>query len=805
MKDAASTAIYGSRGANGVIVITTRKGKSGKTKFSYDVQYGQSTIPKNHLILMNTPQKIDFEKNIAGNPYGWTQSGFDSLSKINTNWDNYVFRKAPTQSHQLSMSGGNEKTTFYASLAYLDQEGTLIHTGLNRYNGRLNIAHSEKNLKVGINMSGGWSKFIGSYEGDQSIGSPLNTVIWALPYETPFTSTGAYTNSIQFPYWINPVEGLTVNPQTSWQLKLTGNAYLEYNIPGINNLTYRINAGGDYSQFETFNIINNGSQSADQNAAFGNAYEGNGQVTRALDRRFRYTITNSLTYKSYIDKEKDHSLSASIYTEFVKNQGRNFGYTGYGLLLPFNNEAGLVAGTSSNNFIPIVNGGFPENSALLSYFSAVDYGYKNRYFISLTGRTDGSSRLSPQNRWTQYGSVGASWILSDENFFKADFISLLKLKVSIGSVGNASSGSGVTTQNGLGEFPYLQQYGRGNYAGQGTLQIGRLGNTNLTWEKRRTENIGLDAAFFQSRIRTSIEVYKSLTTGLYFSPFVPSTSGGNGTILSNNGSMENKGVELSLGISIIDRKNFKWSIDANYAYNKNTIKSLPNNQDLQINPNGIQVLQIGKPLNSFYLVRYAGVDPATGSSLYYTKDGKSTTDMFSTGNRVTLGTSDAPYNGGFTNTFRYKGFELQAFITVSWGNYIFNYARWNVEYGGYSTSGFAAAALNAWTTPGQKTDFPIITENTQLNTTRYLEKDDFWRLRNVMLSYNLPKSFCEKAKLQALRIFIQGQNLFTHFTFQGWDPEVSPIQDPNRISSSTVLGSQYPALKTLTVGLNLTL
>ncbi|MEO7047549.1 MAG: TonB-dependent receptor, partial [Ferruginibacter sp.] len=430
---------------------------------------------------------------------------------------------------------------------------------------------------------------------------------------------------------------------------------------------------------------------------------------------------------------------------------------------------------------------------LSSYFGTLDYGFKKRYFLTLSGRTDGSSKLSPKNRWTQYGSVGASWIMSDEHFFKSSFVDLLKLKASFGSVGN---------QNGIGEFPYLQQYGRGTYSGGSTLQISQLGNNNLTWEKRRTSNIGIDAGFLKSRITATIEVYNSLTTGLYFSPFVPSTSGGGGNILTNNGSMENKGIELSLGFKIIDSKDFKWSIDGNFAYNKNTIKSLPNNQDLQIT--GIQALKVGQPLNSFYLVKFAGVDPATGNSLYYEKDGKTKTDIYSSSDRVIVGTSDAPTNGGVTNTISYKGFELQAFITYSLGNYIYNNARYNVTYGGYSTSGFVAAALNAWTTPGQITDFPKIGENTEANTTRFLEKDDFWRLRNVMLSYNFPSAICEKLKIQGARFFIQGQNLYTHFSFQGWDPEVSPIQDPNGVSSSTVSGAQYPALKTITVGLNLT-
>ncbi len=570
LKDAASTAIYGSRGANGVIVVTTKKGRSGKVRFSYDGQYGTSRLPENKLKLMNTQEKLDFELNIAGNPYGWTAAEVAELRKVNENWNDYVFRKGKMQSHQLSASGGSDKTTFYTSLALFDQEGITINTGLKRYTGRINLAHTERNIKVGINLSGGWSEFRGTSEGDQSVGSPLNTVIWALPYEPVYQPDGSYTNSVQFPFWINPVEELKENGDNSGQLKSNGNVYLEYKLPWLKNLTYRINAGGDYSQTEGFNITKNGTQGAAQNAAIGaGAFAGEGSLARSFDRRFRYTITNSLNYTTLLDNNGDHSLNATVFTEYLRNRGRSFNYTGYGLLLPFDNEAGLVAGTAANGYIPVVGGGFPENSSLLSYFGTADYGFKNRYFLTLAGRTDGSSRLSPRNRWTRYGSIGVGWIISDESFFHVSAINFLKLKGSFGSVGN---------QNGIGEFPYLQQYGRGTYGGSGTLQINRLGNADLTWEKRRTANIGLEFEVLKSRIRGTVEGYSSLTTGLYFEPRTPATSGGNGTILANNGSMENKGIEATLSFRILNQKDFKWTIDANYAYNKNTVKSLPDGQ-----------------------------------------------------------------------------------------------------------------------------------------------------------------------------------------------------------------------------------
>ncbi|TAH06670.1 MAG: SusC/RagA family TonB-linked outer membrane protein [Sphingobacteriia bacterium] len=800
LKDAASTSIYGSRGANGVIVVTTKRGKQGRVRFIYDGQFGSSQLPKNQLELMNTKEKLDFEVDIAGNPWGWTPAEVADFRKVQVNWDDFVFQKGSTASHQFSASGGNEKTTFYTSFGAFDQRGVVIETGLKRYTGRVNITHTENNIKLGVNISGGWSDYRGTSEGNQSIGSPLNTVIWALPYEAPYDAAGKYTNSVQFPYWLNPIEELKENADNIWGLKGTGNAFLEYKFPFVKNLSYRLNVGGDYSQDETSNITNRGTQNALQSGALGNPVAAEGTVSRFFDKRFRYTITQSLSYKTVLDKKGEHSLSVSAYYEFVKRRGRRFGVNGFGLLLPFRNEAGLVAGTASNGFIPTIvsdpgNSGnyFPDNSSIVSYFGTADYAFKNKYFLSVTARTDGSSRLSPQNRWTSYGSIAAGWIISDEAFFQKNdnAVNFLKFKASYGTVGN---------QNGIGDFPYLQQYGRGTYGGNGTLQVNRLANNELTWEKRRTINLGVEFEMFRSKVRGTIEWYNGLTSGLYLSPYVPATSGGAGNVLVNKGSMVNKGIEVSLGFKLIDNRDFKWNIDLNYAHNRNEIKSLPDNQNLQLYGTGL-ALQTGKPFNSFYLVKYAGVNPANGNSQYLKADGKTITEVYDANDLVVLGTSDAPHNGGLTNTFRYKSLELSAFFVVSAGNYVYNNARYNVEFYQYTTSGFARSGLTAWTTPGQVTNFPRIDEATESNTTRFLEKGDFWRLRNIMISYDLPASITSKLKIQGLRFYAQGQNLFSKFQFQGWDAETSTVSGGN--AGESIGGAQYPPLKTINLGLRL--
>lgn len=790
LKDAGAVAIYGSRGANGVIVVTTRKGRAGKTVFSYDGQYGGSALPKGKLEVMNSQEKVDFEVYQAGNPYGWTTREADSLKGISTDWRDVLFRTGKMQSHQMSASGGSDKTRFFTSLSYLDQEGILRNTGLKRYTGRLNLENTHDRVKIGVNLTGGWSEFVGVGEGNSSIVNPLNTLLWALPYEVAKTPSGAYTRTVQgVTNWINPVQELEQNLGISKQLKLLANMYFEYKIPGINGLTWRTNAGGDFSQLEGFSIVQRGTQRTELQA--GNPGQ-DGTVNQDYSRQFRATITNSLMYKTVI--KNDHDLSVGLYSEFLRGRGRNIGFTAFGLENPFRNEGAAVAGTSTNNRIPTIRGGFPLDNTVVSYFASADYGYKGKYLIGLNGRRDASSRLSPDNRVFYSGSVSAGWIISDENFFrKTNFVNFLKLRGSFGSVGN---------QNGIGEFPYLLAYGAGTYGGEGTLALNRLGNTELTWERRRTGNIGLDFTVLKNRVKGSIEYYNSLTKGLFFQINPPSTNNAGLAVLSNAGNLSNKGVELTLSVDVVAKKDFQWTVGANFAYNKNLVESLPENQRNQEYGIG-NILVEGKPLNSFFLVKYLGVDPATGKSQYLKKDGKTITTVYDPNDRIIIETSDAMYNGGITNTFKYKGLELGIFWVYSLGNFIYNNARTNIENPGYIASGFAKDALNQWQNPGDITNYPGITDEYQTSTTRYLETGSFWRLRNVQLSYAIPKSFTDKLKIQGVRFFAQGQNLYTIYKIKALDPEVSSVNGGSNDFGQSIDGAQYPALRSVTFGINL--
>ncbi len=775
LKDAAAASIYGSRAAGGVIVITTKKGRPGQLRLNYDFQYGQSDWPGSKLKLMNSAEKLQYEVD-NGNPNGWTQADIDSLSKINTNWEDVFFHRGITQSHQLSASGGNDKTRFYASLGYFDQTGIVRATGIQRYSGRINIESGSDKLRFGFNSFFGFSRLENTNENDQFIGSPLNAIRWSLPYVTPYDKDGNYSVDNTANAQPNPLQELLESPTTTLQWKAITNAFVEYKIPHVNGLTARTNWGIDYTQNEVEALTGPKTYSGIQ------AVGGLGSLNRGFGRNLRLIGTTSLNYKKSFG---EHDVNVSVYQEYIEANARSFAFTGYGLTLPFVNEAAITPGSADNGFIPNVTGTGTKNT-LVSYFTEADYGYLNKYFLHAGYRRDGSSRFGVNNKFANFYNVGASWIASDEPFM-AQFrnkLDLLKLKLSYGTVGN---------QAGIGDFASRPLFGKVSYAGSPGLALNSPGNPNLRWEQKSTFNAGLEFGLLKNRISGSVEVYNSKTKDLFYITPLSQTTGFTG-VLSNAGTLSNKGVELGLKVLPVRTRNFTWTIDANFTHNKNTVESLPNGTDTV--PNGATFLKIGRPAQSFFLVKYAGVDAATGDPLYYKRDGK-TTNVYDPNDRVFFGTADAPDFGGITNSFNYKGLELEVFWIFSFGNEIYNNDRQNVENPAYLVSGLSRDLLREWRNPGDITEIPRATSDYQLpNTNYFLENGSFWRLRNVRLSYEFQKSLLSRLKINSLRLFAQGQNLYTYTKYRGYDPEVPPG------GTAVNNGAQYPTLKTITVGIN---
>jgi TonB-linked SusC/RagA family outer membrane protein len=774
LKDASSTSIYGSRGANGVIVITTKRGRPGQTQVNYDFQYGFSELPFNHLELMTSKEKLQYEfydrPDFGINPFGWTDAEVDSLSKIRSTIQDALFRKGITQQHQLSVSGGNDKSRYYISGSLFDQQGIVRTTGLKRYTGRVNIDNSFGNFKVGLNATVGYSRQVGTRENDTYVGSPLNAIRWFNPYLSLYDKDGNYQDDY-LQNQPNPLRELLENKGNSDQLKGVGNVYVEFNAPWVKGLKLRTLWGGDYTSDEVFGYLDRTTNQGSQSTG------GNGQVSRTYDKTFRYTGTTSINFQRTFGL---HEISAGLYNEIIQSKTESFGFTGYGLVGPFKNEAGITPGTPDNGYIPTVGGTATQNG-LLSYFADVTYGYNRRYYFTAGARRDGSSRLTRDQRWANFGQVGASWIVSEEKFLQGTrhWLSSLKLKASYGSVGS----------QGIGNFTSRELLSATVYNGIGGLLLTNL-QRSLTWERKLMLNTGLEFTLWNGRVGGTAEYYVNRTKDLFLDRQLSRTTGFQ-SITNNLGKLENRGIELSLNVDIIRSRDFTWQVDGNFAYNKN---KLLDQNGMNENISGFFINKVGQPINSIYLVRYAGVDPANGDALYYKKDGKTTTNVYDPADRVLLGTTDPPYYGGFSNTWNVKGFELTALFSYAFGHKLYNNDRVQVENPIYWYSELSKNMLREWQHPGDITDVPSPFNDFRQETSRFVEKGDFLRFRNLMISYSIQKKVLDKWKVRSLRIFAQAQNLAVWHNFQSYDPEAT---------GGGLGGAQYPQLKTWTFGLNL--
>jgi TonB-linked SusC/RagA family outer membrane protein len=771
LKDASTTAQYGSRGANGVIVITSKQGKLGKTKFEYNAQYGQSRFPLNKLAVMNTDQKLDYE--IArGNPFGWTAAELDSLRKINTNWQDEITQTGITNNHQLSASGGNEKTTFYVSGSLFNQTGTVQKTGLKRYSGRMNLSHNASpNVKFGMNSYVGWSNYENTTEANTGIASPLNAIRWANPYERPFTPSGAYQQFVSGQP--NAVQDMNETNRGTKELKIVASTFLEAKLPFIlKGLSFRTQWGVDHEDWDQTTLFTRFSVVGQSQTG------GNGVYAKTSRKLTRYTGTTSLNYAKKIG---DHDFSVGVYNEFVNRIFSSFNYSGYGLTGNFQNGAGITNG--SPTYIPSVGENKTEN-ALISFFGIGSYSFKNKYFFNGSVRRDGSSRFGANNRFATFYTVGAGWMISDENFFKnVGFIETLKLSTSYGTVGN---------QEGIGDFASRELFVPRTYVGVNGPGISQLPNQELTWEERQKFNIGLNATFLKGRVTFNLDFYNDVTNRLFLNNQLSRTTGFT-SLNTNIGKVQNRGWEFTLVTENIKTRDFRWTTNLNFTINRNKVLELtPTTPAIGI-VSGTTIAQVGSPLNTNFLVNYEGVNPANGNAIYRRPNGVLTELYDDVNDRQLYGTRDAPYFGGFTNKFTYKGIELNVFFSYSFGNLVYNNDRRNVEDPSYFGDNMWVEVAKEWRKPGDITTIPRASQVMRTSTTRFIEDGSFLRLRNIQLAYNLPNSVTKSLKITSARFFFMGENLWTGTKFLGFDPE---------LSNGALTGAQYPALRTMTIGLS---
>lgn len=766
LKDASSTSIYGARAANGVVVITTKRGKMGdKALVKLRGQYGFSNLAYGHWSQMTTPERLDFEEMIGVRVPG--QYDRETLEKTDINWKDLVFRdNAPTQMYDLSVAGASNRINYYFSAGYMDQQGTAIDSRFSRYTLRSNLeVRANDWLKFGTNTSLTYSLANEADYGSYSIITPISASKFMLPYWDPFKADGSYTSPVDGTWrgsYENPLEWADANPLERTRMHLLSSTFLE--IEPLQNLRFKTLLGIDGGDTRT--------TTSSKPSYVGNY--GMGSVGKSFVRAYNLTWTNTATYSFNI---KDyHQLNFLLGHEMTRNASDAFSI--------------VARGQSNDQLLTLSTGTLVSNwndaviaSTYLSLFGRAEYAYNNRYYADLSVRRDASSKFGKDARWATFWSLGGMWDVRKENWLAHTrrWLSNLQLSASIGTSGNSS----------IPNYDHLSLYSAGpQYAGMPGIAPYSRGNEKLTWEKLTTFNVALKAGFFD-RLDLSLEFYNKKTTDMLME--VPITLGnGFSTQWDNIGGMLNRGVELDLHAHLISYKKFSWDVNGNASYNHNEITELYDGLDEYEIPATGLLLKVGHAYGEHYLVRYAGVNPVNGDALWYTRDGQ-VTNVYNEEDKVLSGKSYmAPWQGGFGTTLSWNGLSLD--VQFSWvqGRWMLNNDRWFDESNGLYSSAYnqSRELLHGWKKPGDITNVPRYGVSPEMDT-HLLEDASFLRLKNAMLTYALPRTLLQRSKwIESTRFFLQAQNLFTFTHFTGMDPE----------SSSNVYQATYPMSRQFTVG-----
>lgn len=770
LKDASSTSIYGARAANGVIVITTKRGRDmERPNITYRTQMGVSQLAHGNWDLMNTAERIQYEKEI-----GFTEGkNYDLLSKINVNWLDVVYNEAALlQNHELAVSGANETTNYYISGGYHNQEGIALGSNFERYSLRFNFDHRmSKWLKMGANTMYNYQNIEQADEGAYSLLTPISAARFMLPYWNPYRADGTMA-SINDGSWKgqgqNPIEWLENNPLTYKKYKTISTLYAE--VKPMSNLTLKSQFGLDFSHVTGLSLSY---PSYAPNL-------GDGYASRNSSDAVNLSITNTANYQ--FDLEDEHFFTILLGQEGIKYHYENFGVATRGQTNDKLTDVGT--GTRATSW----NSTAASDYSYLSFFGRGEYNFQDRIYADFSVRADGSSRFGKSGRWATFWSSGVMWNLRNEAFAQEyrDWLTTAQVAVSTGTSGNSS----------IPNYEHLALVGGGpDYVGNAGVAPIQPGNPDLGWEKLWTTNLALHLGFW-SRLNVDLELYNKLTTNMLMQvPQSYATSGGFGYKWSNVGGMVNRGAELNISGSIIETNDFIWSANANISYNYNKITELYNGVTEYELANTNTKLVVGHSIGEFYINRYAGVNPANGDALWYTKDGE-LTNQLKDEDKVLIGKSYiAPWQGGFGTSLSWKGLSLSAQFSYVLDRWMINNDRYFDESNGrFASYNQSSRLLDRWKEPGDITDIPRHGVYTEFDS-RLLENASFLRLKNLMLSYSMPRELLKKSGfIQGVRLYVQGQNLWTLTGFSGLDPE----------SSSNVYQAQYPMSKQYTFGLDIT-
>lgn len=842
LKDASATAIYGAQGANGVVLITTKHGKSGEAKFSYDgmVAMSRQAVRLNMMNLREYAQyyneMIEEGDIYETNPYYATPS----LLGKGTNWQDEIFRTAWQHQHQLSAQGGSDKVQYYVSGSYMDQQGTIIGSNFNRFSVRTNLdAQLKKWLKLGVNATYAITndnlKLADSNQG--LIYYSLTTI----PDIPVYDVNGNYSSTIREGYTSpNPVALAMMDEILLKRKKLSGNIYAE--LTPIKHITWRTELGFDMGESDANRykpMIDLGGWVRSQNS-----------ISYQKNSNYFWQLKNYLTYANQWGK---HSVTAMVGQECWESRWNYLSGSNTDLPSDEVHNVALATGT------PSISSGF-GSSSMASFFTRETYNYGDRYLGTYTYRYDGSSNFGPKNRWAGFHSVALAWRFSNEKFFEPvkKVIDNGKLRLGWGQTGNSSIGS-YAWGAAITRMPSALGMG---------FRPSNIPNTSIRWESQEQYNVGLDLGFFNGRLNLTVDAYYKKSDDMLMSMQLPSYMGTQGNVSSklqapkgNYGSIENKGLEITLDAHPVQLKNFSWDSNFQISFNKNKLLSLSDTENATLVGYGqwgdvVCVSEIGKPLYNFYGYKVEGVYKDLDDIQNSAKPAKYPSDgVFSRGNTVWVGDikyKDVDENGiiderdrtdlgsplpkftfGWTNTFRYKNLDLSIFLNGSYGNKVMNYNSLTLTHMNSTWTNQLQSVVSKrarlepidptivyadgskWfdhidnvrvKNPGAKIPHTSINDpndNDRISD-RYVEDGSFLRIKNITLGYTFPKALLNKAKIENLRVYVNIQNLYTFTKYTGYDPEVgASTQDSTGLTYGLDNG-RYPSPAMYSFGLNIT-
>jgi len=752
LKDAAASSIYGSRAANGVILITTKSGKSGMAKINFRASYGVEQLANDRGYRpLTADEYLTFQRtaviNAGGNPDDPSNAKYyfpmSLLDGPITDWKKELTRMGSIYSAELSAEGGSDKTQHFFSALYDKHEGIVYGSDFTKFSIRSNVDHQlNKKLKLGVRFNGAYSVANDIAMQSMYYVNPLFAMMMIKPFTPIKNEDGTYNLVIPENANSNPRATAEFDPQWEKQYRLNTNAYLEYNI--VKGLTAKTTNSIELTDGE-------GIRYWSPEANYGETL---GYLQTSRTKYVLLTTSNTLNFNKEFGL---HTVSVVGGQEASK-----FDYNEYYIIspnvdpyIPFPNTA-----TSDDDDADY----FETAYTIMSFFGVANYNFGSKYYLQASLRTDGSSRFGSKNRWGTFWSVGASWNIHNENFMEnVGFINMLKLRGSYGLSGNFN----------IGNYDQYGLYGAGQYDGNSVMVPTQPANPDLGWENNTEYNAGIDFAIFD-RISGTFDIYSRKTLDMLLAYPLSRTSGFS-SITTNIGSIKNEGIEFMLDGTIITTSNLEWSAGFNIAHNNSTILDL--GKDEQFIPgNNRLVHKVGEHLYSFYLYDYAGVNPGNGDAMWYNETGE-LTNNYAQARRIIAGSPEPKLNGGINTKLTAYGVSLDVNLEYKWGNLVSIEENRYANSDGYSWPNTGAnTQLDYWTTPGQiaRNPKPIANNSTSSSgyrSTRWLYDGSYLRLKNITLAYTLPKAVVTKMKMQNLRVYASAVNLYTFHKVDFWDPE----------------------------------